>query len=259
MKNQNPNNVAYCFAETHVKPEDITCVHAALKSVDPEMLLCVMLESHLAWKTDPRLLTGAAKRHLMKKTTSMLSLMYELEPAPLHHPDHVIIPVQTFEYPGAGCSFIRRISSAILDVASSGFPESDGLDYAAAIASHMPAPEEPRWVEGLSSVDGLISAPWPQVLGHALWLPSSLTEYERTAELAHVFWVMAFSGYAEAVHEMRVVNLKRQGALGHTSSQVAVCFQAQEDKMVRIASLMQHNSMVDVRHVLAPLKQALVA
>lgn len=259
MKDQNPTTTAYCFAETQVVPEDITCVHAALASADPETLLCVLLESHLAWKMDPRKLTGAAKRHLMKKTTSMLRLMYDIEPVPLSHPDRVIIPVQTFEYPGVGCSITRRVSAAILDVTAWAEGSRETLDYAAAIQASVPPAHAEPWVQGLDPIDVFIAEPWADVLGHAIWLPASLTEYERTSALAHLFWVMAFSGFAEAVHEMRVVNLRRQGVLSDVSQRVVLCFQEQEEKMAAVAALMERNSMVDVQGVAGLLKPSLVA
>lgn len=259
MKNQVTNKTFYCFAETQVVPEDITCVHAALKTVDPEALLCILLETRLSWKMDPRLLTGAAKRHLMKKTTSMLNLMYDIEPVPLQQPDRVIIPVQTFEYPGQGCSFTRRISAAILDVSSCAGESGSRLDYAVAISQCAPTDATKPWFKGLESADELISAAWTEVLGHAIWLPSSLTVYERLSELAHLFWVMAFGGFAEAVHEMSTVNLRRYGGVRDVSDTVALCFDEQEQKMASIAALLGHNSFVDVCSMAGALKRSLVA
>lgn len=259
MKNQESRSIAYCFAETQVKPEDITCVHAALKGVDPETLLCVLLETRLSWKVDPRLLTGAARRHLMNKTRAMLSLMYDIEPAPLSNPHAVIVPVQVFEYPGWGMSIVRRISAAVLDVSQCPSEEAGMLDYARVISQCMPSAQNASKSVGIESADRFIGCAWSEVLGHAIWLPSALTEYERTSQLAHLFWVMAFSGFAEAVHEMRSVNLRRSGIPLDASQKVMLCFEEHESKMFDVASLMSYNSVQEVPAVSEALKHMLVA
>lgn len=262
MKEPVVNQVNYCFAEVQVCKEDVTCVHAALAGADPETLLFVLLETRLGWKLDPRALTGAAKRHLLKKTSAMLGLMYDLEPQPAPEPDHVIIPVQSFEYPGTGPVLTRRISAAILDVAAVGAADAQAVDYARSIAACQAdevAGTCARVQEALSSVDALIGSAWTDVLGHAIWLPAALTEYERMAVLAHVFWVMGFSGFAEAVHEMRTVGLHRAGVPVGGATPAALCFQEQERKMDGISAVLNHNSTAEAGRVAAGLKQALVA
>lgn len=262
MKESITDQVNYCFAEVHVRKEDVTCVHAALKGADPETLLFVLLETRLGWKLDPRALTGAAKRHLLKKTSAMLGLMYDLEPDPMSEPDQVIILVQSFEYPGTGPVLTRRISAAILDVAAAGAADGRVVDYARSIAACQAdeaAGAHARVQEALFSVDALIGSAWTDVLGRAVWLPAALTEYERMAALAHVFWVMGFSGFAEAVHEMRTVNLRREGVPDEGVTPAALCFQEQERKMGGISAVLNHNSAAEAGKAAAGLKQALVA
>lgn len=262
MERSITNQISYCFAEVQVRKEDITCVHAALKGADPETLLFVLLETRLGWKLDPRALTGAAKRHLLKKTSAMLGLMYDLEPQPLSEPDHVIIPVQSFEYPGTGPALTRRISAAILDVAAFGPADGEVVDHARSIAACQA--DEAAGLgasvrDALLSVDGLVGSAWTDVLGHAIWLPAALAEYERMAVLAHVFWVMGFSGFAEAVHEMRTVNLHRAGVPDGGATPAALCFQEHERKMDGISAVLNHNSTADAAQVAAGLKRTLVA
>lgn len=262
-------SIPYCFTDTEVTPQDITCLHAALSAADPEMLLCVLLQTCLSWKLDPLLLTGSVKRHLLKKTTSVLGLMHDIEPAPLDDPDRLLIPVQTFSSDGAGGVMERSVSAAILDVSDVDGSEEGVLDYALSIqACASPSSEahgqgkgfpSASSAERLASADVLIGLPWSHVLGHALWLPSSLTEYERASVLAHLFWVMSFSGFAEAVSEMRSLQMRPCAPSEEAPSKTALCFQEERIKMERIAGLMNHNSLVDVHRVVSSLKRALVA
>lgn len=252
-------SISYCFVDTQVQREDITCAHAAFAAVDPEALLAVLLRTRLGWRLDPRLLTGAAKRHLLKKTSSMLSLMYDIEPVPLAHPSRVIIPVQAFSCPGKENAIERTVSAAVLRLPEAEGKPDEALDYATSISDCV-SPHEGSWCQdAVHSVDGLIGAPWTEVLGMALWLPSSLTEYERVSGLAHLFWVMGFSGFAEAVHEVRTVHLHRHPDDAHIAPEVALCFQEQECKMDLIADLLNHNSMVDVQHAAEGLGRILAA
>lgn len=260
MQRQDHRSTPCCFVDACVQPEDITCVHAALGSVDPETLLCVLLETRLSWKADPRLITGAAKRHLLKKTSAMLGLMHDLEPALVDDPDKVIIPVQSFECAGDGMGFNRRVSAALLDLPKCADGEGV-LDYALSLSHFRQNAKEDGfpWTDALASADSLIGAPWTEVLGRALWTPSSLSEYERTSQLAHLFWVMGFSGFAEAVHEMRTVNLRRYPDVAGISEECAFCFQENERKMAAIVALMNHNSLVDAQRAAKSLKRTLVA
>ncbi len=255
MTQSTSKTIPYCFVDASVSPEDITCVHAALKAADPETLLCVLLETRLAWKLDPRTLAGSAKRHLLRKTESMLSLMYDIEPAPQQEPDQVLIPVQSFEYPGRGSSVKRIVSAGVLDLAS--FAQgSSTLDHAALI-SHVS--HDPVRLAQLSSVDGLIGCPWADILGRTIWLPSALTSYERLSELAHIFWVMCFSGFAEAVFEMHAVSVREGSAQRGGSADVALCYDEYEQRMEAIVRLLNHNSLAQIEGVACALKRSLVA
>ena len=70
---------------------------------------------------------------------------------------------------------------------------------------------------------------------------------------------MGFSGFAEAVHEMRTVNLRREGVPDEGVTPAALCFQEQERKMDGISAVLNHNSTAEAGRVAAGLKQALVA
>lgn len=257
MSVQNTISVRYFFTETSVRKEDVTCVHDAFKQLDPEKLLNVLLENQLAWKLDPRMLRGRAKDHLLQKTASMLQLMYQIDPVPLPSPNLVIIPVQSFQYLGRRNALKREIRASILDLANVSMSDQGSLDYAKTISqllAHLSHNEgDPPYIR---RIDSLISVPWSQVLGYALWLPISLTEYERYAELAHLFWVMSYSGYAEAVFEMKESVLYPSPDLEEATEKMNVFYEEQEIKMARICELLSFNAMVDAHACALSLKEA---
>lgn len=262
MNTSKTQSVRYCFTHTPVQPEDITCVHAALKQVHPQKLLEVLLENQLAWKMDPRLLTGAAQRHLLSKTSSALQLMYNIEPEPLVNPHQVIIPLQTFSYEGSRGLLRRSIRASILNLMHASSAQSTTLDYALSIPAFLQhtchahkASASEQNSGTLERIDQFLSKPWSQVLGCALWLPSGLTEYERYAELAHIFWVMAYGGFAEAIFEMKASVLTPSANLEQATQVMNTFYEEQELKMARISELMNFNSNIDALCAAPALKR----
>lgn len=255
MSSQNSTPIRYCFTQVTVDPEDITCVHAAFKSLDAEKLLGVLLQGQLSWKLDPRLLTGSAKRHLLSKTSSALQLMYSLEPDPSPALSRIIVPVQTFEYLSPGNGLRRDIRSVILDVSKVTAHPSDAIDYALSIPEFLQAvnaaehPVADFEAQALTPVGSLIGTPWPQVLGHALWAPAQLTEYERYSLCASIFWVMAFNGLAEVMFNAGLSTRAQPEGLGGSPGGLDLFFEEQELKMARLSELLNRNSLIDLMNV----------
>ncbi len=258
MVAQNTSSLICFFTETKARKEDITCVHDAFRHLDPEKLLSVLLENQLSWKLDPRLLSGRAKDHLLQRTAAMLKLMYQIEPVPLEKPDQIIIPLQTFRYPGSGNAIKREIRAAILDL--SDHPGSDGrsFEYARTISQWLTllALQDQEQPSCIHRIDALINVPWASVLGSAIWLPSSLTEYERYAELGHLFWIMAYHSFAEAVFEMKASVLEPSPDLEAAAEKMNRFYEEQELKMARISELLSFNAFQDALVCAKPLKEA---
>ncbi len=266
MGSSEKDHIQCCFVEAKATPEDITCVHAALASIDPEALLCVLMDTRLGWTVDPLRLQGAAKRHLIGKTAAMLGLMHDMEPAPMASSDQIIVPIQSFGYPGRGCCIERTISAAILDLSSVQEEGATHLDYAASTSaclsgSSAAVGDGKRDIAHglLSSADAFIGTPWADVLGYAIWLPYALTDYERISVLAHLFWVMSFSGFAESLFEMRTVSLRQHGRGGTPSAHAVRCYEEHHQKMERVACLLSHNGMVDACNMAHCLKRTMAA
>ena len=261
MSSQNPTPIRYCFTQVTVDPEYITCVHEAFKSLDAEKLLGVLLQDQLSWKLDPRLLTGSAKRHLLTKTASALQLMYGIEPDPSSAFSKIIVPVQTFEYLGSGNSITRDIRSVILDVSKVSAGPSVQVDYALSIPEFLRAvnaPECPRAgfeAQVLTPVGSLVSVPWPQVLGHALWAPAQLTEYERYSLCASIFWVMVFNGLAEVVFNAGLSTRAQSEGLAGSLGGMDLFFEEQELKMARLSELLNRNSLIDLMNASGSLQR----
>ncbi len=261
MTSKGTTHITYCFTQVTVAPEDITCVHEAFKGLDAEKLLGVLLQDQLSWKLDPRLLTGSAKRHLLSKTSSALQLMYSLEPDPASTLSRIIVPVQTFEYRGSGNSLMRDIRSVILDVSKVSAGPSPRVDYALSIPEFLRAvnaaerPVADFEAQALTPVGSLISTPWSQVLGHALWMPAQLTEYERYSLCASIFWVMAFNSFAEVAFNAGLSTSVCSRGLAGPPLGLDLFFEEQELKMARLSELLNHNSLIDLLNASGPLRQ----
>ncbi len=261
MSSQNPTPIRYCFTQVTVDPEDITCVHEAFKSLDAEKLLGVLLQGQLSWKLDPRLLTGSAKCHLLSKTSSALRLMYSLEPDPSPTLSRIIVPVQTFEYLRPGNGLRRDIRSVILDVSKVTAHPSDSIDYALSIPEFLRAvnaaehPVADFEAQALIPVGSLIGTPWPQILGHGLWMPTQLTAYERYSLCASIFWVMAFNGFAEVMFNAGLSTRAQSEGLGGSPGGLDLFFEEQELKMARLSELLNRNSLIDLMNASGSLQR----
>lgn len=260
MASKNASCIRYCFTQTHVDPKDITCVHAAFKQLDPKKLLGVLLQDQLAWRIDPRLLTGSVRRHLLARTSSTLDLMYAFDPDISASFNRIIIPVQTFEYAGCGNGFTRKMRSVILDVSKTSAYSCRQADYALSIPEFLQkvnaSEDNPSQFEAacITSSGTLIGTPWAHVLGHALWCPSHLTEYERYSLCASIFWVMTFNGFAETALDCRKADISFDDE-DDARQDDAWFFEEQQIKMARLAELFNYNSLIDAMNASESLRR----
>ncbi|MCI9129877.1 MAG: hypothetical protein HFJ65_06185 [Eggerthellaceae bacterium] len=262
MKKMHDRQINYCFADTEVDPHDITCVHEAFKAMHPEELLDVLLENQLGWKLDPQALTGSAKRFLLAKTQAILDMIYAIDPDPDQCLDEVLIPLQSFEYSGHGMSFTRTVRSVILDVSKASSEPSERMEYALSINDMLqrmkdhPHEEGELWGCGaLRRIDELIMRPWSEILGHPIWIPSSLTSYEACAELAGLFWVMAYNGFAEAIFDIRASSLPEVPSSEEAKMRIDGMYEEHRLKMFRISEMLNCNSVADAMRAARALKR----
>lgn len=259
--NKTNNTIHCCFTEVQVHKEDITCVYEALKHANVNKLLSVLLENQLSWKIKPEELSSSAYQHLLAKVLSMLRVVNNIEPQVGVYPDALIIPTQSFSSKGSRTNIARTISAVMLNTSSYSSHQHMQLDYALSLQAFLKASRNgntdccENTNEAVQSLSQLVSKPWGITLGLPVWLPSELTQYERYAVLAHIFWIMTYSGFAEVVFEMKASLANALEYADQNACSLSSFYEEQTMHLARISELLSFNAHVDALSVLPLAKQ----
>lgn len=197
----------FCLTEVEVRPSDITSVKERIGSVDPRDLVDHMLIEQGCWDPGIACVGGAARAMLSARIAALIELMAAIPSEPAAFASRIIIPCQQFWRIDDRGAFRRSVGAALVDL--------DHLAQAEAVVAR--AEEQPislaAWQRYCcSSLAGslfdellmcdavfesaaLADAPWPDVLGCRIWIPSELTRTEVAMMLADVLWSMTSRGF----------------------------------------------------------------
>lgn len=249
----NNNSTYCCFAKTSVKQEDITCVFEAFKNLSEEKLLCVLIENQLKWKISPCSLTQPVRNNLLSKLKASLQIMRSIEPDPQCGQEKIIVPLQSYSYSGQKNLISREVKAGILQINKAPTLSTDSLDYAYSLSGiQQKYSDISKYIEPLSH---LIDKSWSSILGYILWLPHTLSDYERYSYLAHLFWIIAYSGIAESFFECKESSSCKDQELEESARALHSFYDEHYVKMARISELFSCNSSVDVLRVVNELKK----
>lgn len=202
--------VLLSFCDLHVSVEDVTTVGQALARCSAEEMLRAVMRHEAGWRIPVDTIGSRAHHMLMGKIASALEAMRSLadEASSLSSSREGIVgPLFRFASVEGGPGLEHRVEAVVFpreDTAAIGECLAAGVARVCtwdALRTTRCGGEDHTIPERLTpdalcdSHTLLARLPWERVLALPLWLPSDLSEEERWAILAKVFWSMTYRGF----------------------------------------------------------------
>ncbi len=234
--NEKNNRVSrFCFEDIEISPQDITTVGKAFISCNPKDLLSVLLDTELRWEFTSDMLNSRSGATLIRRISSVLDVMNALytqektsdvkeskdvsrslsslenlaySDSPFSQ-DFIVVPHERFEALDGSGYLNRRVSAALINLGKTpGIrnEQSHHLKRACSVKQVKKAKEKSEtdsfdstwgWKALLKSLKPLCSESWPNILHLRIWLPHSLSSFERYCMLGSIFWAMTYRGFPD--------------------------------------------------------------
>lgn len=218
--------VPLSFRDLRVTAEDVTTVGEALARCSPQEMLDAVMRHEAGWRIPVDAVGSRAYHMLMMRIGAALEAMRSLQDAAaalMPSREGVVGPLFRFSAAEGGRGFEHRVEAVVLpmdDAAAIEGSLAEGLarvctwdalrtqrcDAKPAVSFERLAPEALR-----GSLALLSRMSWERVLALPLWLPRDLSEDERQAVLAKVFWAMTYHGFEQRTMP-RSISSTQQGA-----------------------------------------------
>lgn len=208
LASRNTHQIRFFTGDRPVSPEDVITVRQAFSSCDPGLLVRVLLEEELSWSRSASRVGGRGLRALECKAKQALRLFYDMPVLSDSHRGRLLVPLERFERDGEG-RILRRLLAVDVDLDSEADGVCDPAERGGYVASVGAAREAyaawrepacvslPGWRWWLPQAVGLASLAiesWPVSLSRRIWLPSTLSEWDRACVVGNVFWLMTYRG-----------------------------------------------------------------
>lgn len=204
----NAQRIRFFTGDRPVSVEDVLTVGRAFSSCDPALLVQVVLEEELAWSCSVRALGDRARAVLRRKAEDALGLFSAMSVVEDPYPDRLIVPLERFERDARGRVLQRLLATAVdLDLSDDARRSlEEAGDLRSSVGAALEALEAcrgisdasvPGWRWWLPQTVGLASLAvdsWPASLARRIWLPSSLSDWERACVVGNIFWLMTYRG-----------------------------------------------------------------
>ena len=248
-------SVSLSFRDLRVSASDVTTIGDAFARCSVDDLLAAVLRHEAGWRIPMDTIGSRAHHMLMGKIASALEAMRSLEDsvaALSPSREGIVGPLFRFASIDGGMALEHRVEAVV-------FSESDGAAIGKRLASGLERActwdalrtlhyeDEasadldrlaPKALHASHSILGHM--PWERVLALPLWLPEDLSEDERQAILAKVFWSMTYRGFTQSgvSHDMMVEQL--QGAAYQRQQPDSASWPADP-----VLAVLDHNCWVD--------------
>lgn len=238
------------FRDLVVREEDVTTVAEALGECSPDDLLVAVMRHEAGWAMRAEALESRTHAMLARKIADALDAMAGTEAKVRDGPiDQVIGPFWRFRTVGrdglelafGAALYGRSGASAAENLLDAGMGRAvtwDGLLRLARLFDGCPESEAVGCRSLRSSTERLSRMPWEQAMGLSLWLPADLSEMERYAVLAKVFWALTYHGFTTDERERR----QRAGAAPAEPRERRCCDPWPADP---VRAVLDHNCWVD--------------
>ncbi len=196
------------FRDLMVDREDVVSVREAFEESSPDELLSAVLRHEAGWRITADALESRTYAMLMRKVTDGLDVMMRIESKPANGDrERVIGPCWSFveERDGQGllygmgaALYDRDDVGAVRDILRSGVGRAltwKDLQEARRLFHRRVGPEVAGHNALRRSIARLSTMTWEEALAMPLWSPKGLSDQERYAMLAKVFWAMTYSGF----------------------------------------------------------------
>ena len=181
-------------------------VHDYLQRCDAQRLCFTLLREHAGWKLDPHQLGSTQKQALIRVVRKSLSCMASSQSSAPIVPDHIFLPLQTFQLLPAEQSF--KLSQTAVRLPINSLPDlpdsaqdplySTGSHSCTLIRNHPSGSGNEELAQCSphdQNLQQLSTLPWAQTLSQLMWLPDAFCSKERHQVCASIFWAMTRFGF----------------------------------------------------------------
>lgn len=202
--------VSLCFRDLRVSEDDLTTVGEAFARCSAEEMLHAVMGHEVGWRIPVEAMGSRARHNLASRIGKALDAMRSLHDEAVSlssRPEGVVGPLFRFAAGQGGTGLRYEVSAAALpfsdaagvrELLASGMERVCTWDELRSLRRDAPSSSAsnalaPPALDASASI--LSSMSWERVLALPLWLPSDLSEDERWAVLAKVFWSMTYRAF----------------------------------------------------------------